>query len=90
VEQPELVRRIVETLESLSAPYMIVGSLASAVYGEPRLTQDVDFVVALPLSDVGSLCAAFPSPEFPGVEWSRGDRRCGPNCLLRDSLAIAE
>ena len=64
MEQPELVRRIVETLESLSAPYMVVGSLASAVYGEPRLTQDVDVVVALPLSDVDSLCAAFPSPEF--------------------------
>ena len=64
MEQPELVRKVIETLESQRLPYMVVGSLASAVYGQPRLTQDIDVVVALSVSDVDRLCAAFPSPDF--------------------------
>jgi hypothetical protein len=64
VEQPELVRKVIATLESQRLPYMVVGSLASAVYGQPRLTQDIDVVVALPVSEVDRLCAAFPAPEF--------------------------
>jgi hypothetical protein len=43
---------------------MVVGSFASTVYGEPRLTLDIDIVVDLELSQVGALCAAFPSSEF--------------------------
>ncbi|MGH7139373.1 MAG: hypothetical protein ACREHD_26815 [Pirellulales bacterium] len=64
MEQPELVRKVIATLESQRLPYMVVGSLASAVYGQPRLTQDIDVVVALPVSEVDRLCTAFPSPEF--------------------------
>lgn len=59
MEQPELVRKVVEELESLGLPYMLVGSLASGVYGEPRFTQDIDVVVALHLSEVDSFCDAF-------------------------------
>ena len=36
-----------EVLEHLGARYMIGGSLASITWGEPRFTQDVDFVVDL-------------------------------------------
>lgn len=64
MEQPELVRKVVEELESLGLPYMLVGSLASGVYGEPRFTQDIDVVVALPLSEVDSFCDAFRAPDF--------------------------
>lgn len=64
MEQPELVRKVIATLESQGLPYMLVGSLASAVYGQPRLTQDIDVVVALPVSEVDRLCAVFPAPEF--------------------------
>lgn len=64
MEQPELVRKIVDVLETRALPYMVVGSLASGVYGEPRFTQDIDVVVALPLSEVDSFCDAFPAPDF--------------------------
>jgi hypothetical protein len=43
---------------------MVVGSFASAVYGEPRFTQDIDIVVDLELAQIGPLCAAFPASEF--------------------------
>jgi hypothetical protein len=54
----------VDALERLGVPYMLVGSLASIAYGEPRLTQDIDIVVALSEHDVHAFCAAFPDPEF--------------------------
>lgn len=34
-------------LEDLGVPYLIGGSVASTLWGEPRLTLDVDFVAAL-------------------------------------------
>jgi hypothetical protein len=43
---------------------MLVGSLASGVYGEGRLTHDIDIVVDLASSQVDALCAAFPGPEY--------------------------
>ena len=41
-----------------------MGSLASGVYGEPRLTHDIDIVVELRPDQVAKLCEAFPSPEY--------------------------
>jgi hypothetical protein len=43
---------------------MVVGSLASAAYGEPRMTRDVDVVVDLTKGQVPQLCGAFASNEF--------------------------
>ena len=43
---------IVETLEQLSIPYHIGGSVASSIYGEFRPTQDVDVVADLQLAHV--------------------------------------
>lgn len=38
---------LVKILDNLGIPYMVGGSMACIVWGEPRFTQDVDFVVAL-------------------------------------------
>jgi hypothetical protein len=43
---------------------MITGSVASIVYGDPRLTHDIDIVLELGPSDVMSFVAAFPAEEF--------------------------
>jgi hypothetical protein len=51
-------------LERLQLPYMVTGSTAGILYGEPRLTHDVDVVVALRPSDVPAFVAAFPESEF--------------------------
>jgi hypothetical protein len=64
VEQVDLLSRAIEVLEQLGVTYMVVGSYASGSYGEPRMTQDIDIVVDLQLSQVPALCAAFPPPEF--------------------------
>ncbi len=43
---------------------MITGATAAIIYGQPRVTNDGDLVVALKESDVVSLAAAFPEEEF--------------------------
>jgi hypothetical protein len=64
VEPVELLRFVVDVLERLGLRYLVTGSTASAVYGEPRYTNDLDIVVDLPLATVGEFCAAFPANEF--------------------------
>lgn len=49
---------LAEILERLGVPYMIGGSLASIMWGEPRFTQDVDFVTALEGSHVAPFTRA--------------------------------
>lgn len=52
------------TLKELRLPHMISGSVASSVYGDPRLTRDVDLVVALTPDDAPRLVSAFPPDRF--------------------------
>lgn len=41
----EAAAAVIDALESLRVPYMLVGSFASNYYGVPRATQDIDLVV---------------------------------------------
>ncbi len=43
--QPELLQRLVESLEAAGIPYMAAGSLGSSFHGQPRATNDVDMVI---------------------------------------------
>src|SRR4051812_14194147 len=43
----EAVHRIIQALDALSIPYVLVGSFASNVYGVDRATKDADLVVEL-------------------------------------------
>ncbi len=60
MQVPDLIRAFVERLERLGVPYMVTGSTAGILYGEPRMTHDVDIVIALRLKDVDAFVAAFP------------------------------
>jgi hypothetical protein len=62
--QAELIRHLVDVLGALGAEYMIGGSQASMYYGEPRLTRDVDVVVALRLEHLSAFLHGFPPDEF--------------------------
>jgi len=64
VEQDELLRHVVEVLEEQEITYLLVGSLASGVYGEPRLTHDIDVVLELRQDQVARLCQAFPEADY--------------------------
>lgn len=43
---------------------MVTGSTAGILYGEPRMTHDVDIVVALKQSDIHAFVEAFPLDDF--------------------------
>ena len=60
---PDLVSLFVQPLEALGLPYMVTGAVAAIVYGEPRLTNDVDVVVAMRSSDAERFHQAFAAPD---------------------------
>lgn len=64
MNQAELLRYIVETLEALGVNYMVSGSQASIYYGEPRMTQDIDLIAEVTLAHLPGLLERFASPEF--------------------------
>jgi hypothetical protein len=67
VSQPELLTLVAQRLEAAGIEYMITGSVASSLQGEPRATHDIDVVVAVraPAADVAArLKAVFPEPDF--------------------------
>lgn len=51
--------KVARVLEQLDIPYVIGGSLASTIHGEPRATLDVDFAVQLRPHHAEELVAAF-------------------------------
>jgi hypothetical protein len=51
-------------LDAAGVEAMVTGSVAAMVYGEPRLTNDIDIVVALPVASIPALVAAFPLDLF--------------------------
>ena len=59
----DIALKVARALTAVEADYFLGGSLASSLQGEPRATNDIDFVIALPLGKVGELAAAL-GPEF--------------------------
>lgn len=62
--EPSPFEPFILRLERLGIPYMVTGSTAGILYGEPRLTHDIDIVIALSLRDVPAFVTAFPIEEF--------------------------
>jgi hypothetical protein len=57
-EPLQIVRKVVDVLESLRIPYLLGGSLAGSLHGIPRATLDADLVVDFGLRHVGPFTAA--------------------------------
>lgn len=64
MEQSDLLKYTATKLLELNIPYAVVGSFASSVWGESRLTQDIEIVIDLKLAQVPQICDTFPEPEF--------------------------
>ncbi len=72
----ETFQVVLKKLESVDINYMIVGSIASMVYGEPRLTKDMDIVVDIKASDAIKFENIFAAPEY----------YCPPQEILIDEI----
>lgn len=49
----EVALRVADALESVGAAYFVGGSLASSLDGQPRATNDIDFVIDMPIGRIG-------------------------------------
>jgi hypothetical protein len=56
--------RVVQALEQVGAPYMIVGAFAGLAFGVSRATFDIDILVDLGLKECNALAALFPLPRY--------------------------
>ena len=51
-------------LDRLGVDYMITGATAAILYAQPRVTNDLDLVLALGEADIRKLVDAFPKDDF--------------------------
>jgi len=96
VQQLDLIELFVRPLNELGLKYMVSGSVAAMLYGEPRVTHDIDFVVFLREGDVKLLRTAYPDadfyvppPEVITIEMARA-RRDHFNVIHPDSALKAD
>ncbi len=62
--EPNLVLLFTRPLDRARISYMVTGSAAAMIYGEPRLTNGVDIVVVLDRECAATMVEAFPIAEF--------------------------
>lgn len=60
----EVLKDVCARLETARIPYMLTGSMAMNYYAQPRMTRDIDIVVALEGADAGKLIASFEPDYF--------------------------
>ena len=60
----ETLRRICRQLEQAGIPYMVAGSVASGYHGEPRMTRDIDIVIAPDRAALIRFVAGLPEAEY--------------------------
>ena len=73
----EIFRAVLEKFESHQIDYMVVGSVASIIYGEPRMTRDMDVVIEVAPEKILQFQILFPIQEF----------YCPPDEVLSEEVA---
>jgi hypothetical protein len=63
-EQLDVLKLVAERLQQADIAYMISGSIALSYYAQPRLTRDIDIVVALRLEDVERMINLFAADFY--------------------------
>jgi hypothetical protein len=68
--EPNLFKIFLSRLNRLEIRYFVTGAIAGIIYGEPRMTHDIDLVVGLSDENAEKIVEAFPIEEFycPPVE----------------------
>lgn len=60
----DLFELFVAPLNDAGFNYLVSGSVAAMLYGEPRITHDVDLLLFLPADRIGAFGALFPIDEY--------------------------
>jgi hypothetical protein len=64
MQQTDLFLIFTERLDAAGLRYMVSGSVAAMVYGEPRLTNDIDIILHVARPDLPKIVEAFPLDSF--------------------------
>lgn len=64
MQEPNLFAIYTDILKKNKLEYFISGSVAAIVYGEPRLTHDIDLIISLNNNNITKFVDAFPSDLF--------------------------
>jgi hypothetical protein len=64
MEEPNLFQIFINHLNKLEIRYMVTGAVAAIVYGEPRLTHDIDLVIELNTEGIKKIVESFSPKEF--------------------------
>jgi hypothetical protein len=64
VQPTDVVSIFAPRLAAAGVEWMVTGGVAAIVYGEPRLTQDIDVVVAMDHRDAVRFAEQFPETDF--------------------------
>src|SRR5260370_6778072 len=59
----DIVRDVSQRLDGAGIAYMLTGSMAMNYYAQPRMTRDIDIVVALSLKDADTIIRVF-TPDY--------------------------
>lgn len=62
--EPNLFLIYVKPLNDIGIRYVVTGSIASILYGEPRLTYDIDLIVEIHDQKLTQFMHAFPTIDF--------------------------
>ncbi len=60
----KLPLKILQTLEEIDAPYMVIGAFAGTIFGITRVTYDIDIIVDLQESHIQELADRYPMPRY--------------------------
>ena len=59
----DILGDVTDRLDRARIPYMLTGSMAMVYYASPRMTRDLDFVVAIAPGQASAIVSAF-SPDY--------------------------
>jgi hypothetical protein len=64
MSQSQLLIRCILALKKTNNPYMLTGSFASSIQGEPRATHDIDMLIEAQWLKIERFLAEFPVDEY--------------------------
>lgn len=77
-------------LEKSGAAYMLTGSFASAFYGAPRSTQDIDLVIAATPAQLHAFLGSFTGGDYyVDVDADRRSRNTARDAWTQDTVRDA-
>ena len=70
IKSLEIIEQFIEPLNNLKINYIVTGSVASIIYGNPRLTHDIDLVISIDKKQAETFLGSFDAKRFyvPPVE----------------------